>query len=473
MKRYAFFGLAMIMACGGLVAYVMAQQAAPTNPKSILPKAYALISSGQPDAARELLATITEADPDFTASKHYEALTLAAKDRLTFLKAMEKLPTTLVALPPEVEIELTAHHIEALSFYRKFEELLPKAMTFLEQHAEAPDAAEVREHLLVGLFERGLKKIFEAGRLTDETKFKERWTEGRANLEQFLTLAAAFPATNYTVLPDRKLRDDLCKARIILGDEAAALKELAGQDVVEREKLSLLRVLLYPKIQPNQAALNLQRMTDFLKEYPQSRHRMKVEFEMANVALLEGERLANEARSNPDAKAAAVPRAAATPYLELAQGLFPRIAEDQEAGIGATELHEARIRMMRVFFAQEDWVNLSERARQLLAADPDEKERLVILLYHGYGLTLEGKFPAAAQVLDETLAIGFRGTPSYDGLLVSAAGWRFRVARQSGDEAAARRVVELVRNSNCYGSRKRTFLEKFEPMLKQAAPVVK
>lgn len=476
MKRNAFFGLAIILSFGGLVAYVVAQQtnrAAP--PESKLTQAYALISLGQPQAARELLATIAEADPDFTASKHYQALALAAaKDRLGFLKALEKLPPTPVALPQEVATELAAHHIEALSFYRQFEELLPKAVTFLEQHGEGAEAPAVREHLLAGLFERGLKKSFEAGKLKDE-KFQQRWTEGRANLEQFLALAAAFPAINYTVLPKRNLRDDLWKARVILGDEMLAETETIAQNTVEREKFSLLRALLYPKIQPKQADANLQRMSNFLAQFPESQSRTRVEFEMANVALLEGERFAYEAEGVDRAgevDTAATKRTSAAQYLELAEGLFPRVAESKDAGMDGTEMREARVRMMRVFYAKMDWTNLSERAAQLLVELPDEKDQLVIKLYLGAGLTRAGKLSEAARILDETLAIGFRGTPSYDGLLVSAAGWRFRVARQSGDEAGARRVVELVRDSNCYGSRKRFFMEKFEPMLAQQPPPV-
>ncbi len=473
MKRNAFFGLALIMACGGLVAYVLAQQAAPAHPESKLSLAETLIQAGQPEAARELLATIPANDPEYAAGKHYDALALATtQDRLGFLNAMEKLPALPANVSPAVALELTVRHIEALSFYRKFEELLPKALTFQEQHADAPDAAAVREHLLAGLFERGLKKTFEAGKLKDE-KFQQRWTEGRANLEQFLALAAAFPVTNYTVLPKRNLRDDLWRARVILGDEATALAEITAQNAAEREKFSLLRVLLYPKIQPNYADLNLHRMSNFLAQFPESRSRVKVEFEMANVALLEGERLVSKARLTPDAKTAAVPRAAAVTYLELAQGLFPRVVEDKEAGIGATELREARVRMLRVFYAQDDWASLSERAAQLLADAPEEKEWLVIKLYAAAGLARERKLTEAASAFDEVLAIGFRGTPSYDGLLISAARWRIRVARQSGDDAAARRVVEQVRNADCYGSIKRTFLEKFGSITAQAAPVSK
>lgn len=186
MKRNAFFFLAIILVCGGLVAYVVAQQAAPANPETKLTQAYALINSGEPQAAQELLATIAETDPDFAAAKHYKALTLAvAKDRLGFLKSLEKLPTTPVRLPREVETDLAAHRIEALFFYRNFEEMLPRALAFQEENADSPHADAVREYLLAGLFERGLKKTFEAGKLKDE-KFQQRWTEGRANLEQFL-----------------------------------------------------------------------------------------------------------------------------------------------------------------------------------------------------------------------------------------------------------------------------------------------
>ncbi len=454
--------------------YSLAQTASPQNAVSKLERAKALLHVGKPDEARTVLATIMAGEPDFEPAKFYEAFARSeAGDRLGFLNALEKLAPHSNNIPPELEVDLTVRQIEALSFYRKFEELLPKALAFQEQHADSPDAPAMREYLLAGLFERGQKKTFEAGKLKEEEKFQQRWKEGRENLEQFLALAAAFPQTNYTVLPKRNLRDDLWRARVILGDEATALAEITAQNAAEREKFSLLRVLLYPKIQPNHTDLNLYRMSNFLAQFPESKSRTRVEFEMANVALFEGERLMTEARQAGHGDTAAAIRVAAGPYLELAQGLFPRVVEDKAAGIGATELREARVRILRVFYAQGNWANLSERAAELLAESPDEKEWLVIKLYAAAGLARERKLPEAASAFEEVLAIGFRNTPSYDGLLISAARWRIRVAQQTGDGDTIRRVVELVQNSGCYGSIKRTFLEKFGPLVAQPDSVTR
>lgn len=474
MKRIVSLGLVVGGLAGLFWVYSLAQTAGPQNIVSKLERAKALLHAGKPDEARAVLVTITAGEPDFEPAKFYEAFARSeANDRLGFLNALEKLAPQSSNIPSELEMELTVRQIEALSFYRNFEKMLPKALTFVEQHADSPDAPAMREHLLAGLFERGQKKTFEAGKLKEEEKFQQRWKEGRENLEQFLALAAAFPQTNYTVLPKRNLQDDLWKARVILGDEAAAMAEITVQNAAEREKFSLLRVLLYPKIQPTYADLNLHRMSNFLAQFPESKSRMRVEFEMANVALLEGERLVSEARQAGPGDTATATRAAAGPYLELAQGLFPRVVEDKEAGIGTTELREARVRMLRVFYAQGNWPSLSERAAQLLADSPDEKEWLVIKLYAAAGLARERKLTEAAHAFEEVLAIGFRNTPSYDGLLISAARWRIRVAQQSGDEAAIRRMVELVQNSTCYGSIKRTFLEKFGPLVAKPTPITK
>jgi hypothetical protein len=272
------------------------------------------------------------------------------------------------------------------------------------------------------------------------------------------------------VLPKRSLRYDLWAARIILGDGTAALEEIPGQDAASREKFSLLRALLYPKIQPGNAGENLQRMSDFLEEFPESRSRPRMEFEMADVALCEGERLAQQAEAASragDAETATAKRDSAAPYLNRAHELFSRVDEDQEAGIVEADVRESRVGMLRVFFAQEDWPSLAKWKDQLIANSPGEKGRLVAKLYYGVGLVRQGKLTEAAGELDEVLAIGFRNTPSYDGLLVSAAEWRIHVARLTGDEASARRVAQQVQSSDCVNSLKRTFLKQFGILIAQ------
>ncbi len=142
---------------GGLIAYVMAQQ--PTTDSSAaedrIQQAQLLIREGKPLEARTVLATIPETAPEFPIAKHYDALAQhEAKDRLGFLKAMEKLPAAS-GIPAELNSDLTARQIEALLFYRNFEELLPKARAFPSQYPVAAQSATVRDYLLAALFDRG------------------------------------------------------------------------------------------------------------------------------------------------------------------------------------------------------------------------------------------------------------------------------------------------------------------------------
>lgn len=90
---------------------------------------------------------------------------------------------------------------------------------------------------------------------------------------------------------------------------------------------------------------------------------------------------------------------------------------------------------------------------------------MAIKLYDAAGLACQSKLTEAATELDELLAIGFKNHPSYDGLLISAAEWRIRVAKKAGDEAVISRVFEMVQNSDCYGSLKRTFEKQFGTLL--------
>jgi len=439
-----------------------------------LAEAIALYNAGKSAEAQALLVTLPKDDPDFAAAERYRALCLHdLKDYHGFMKAIESADIRAAVVPPGIVEKLAFNQIDCLFFFRKFEDIFPAIQSFQNSHPDSVHLGAVTEYKLAALFERGLKKTLEACRLKDETQFNRRWSEGKANLQQFLSLTHTSSLTGYTILTNRSLREDVWAARFILGDGPTVLEELPGQDVASREKFGLLRILLYPKLQPDHPDENLRRMEDFLKDFPESRSRPKVKFEMANIALIEGERLVSEARRTPDAEAAAAMKTSAASYLNTAWAIFNGVAEDKEAGIGAGEMRESREGLLRIFYAKGDWENLSAWAAQLLSNSPEEKEWLVIKLYFGAGLVRQQKLSEAAKVFDEVLSIGFRNTPSYDGLLVAAAGWRISVAKQSGDETTVRQTVDLVQSSNCEDSIKRTFMKKFGTLAIQPNPASK
>jgi len=168
-------------------------------------------------------------------------------------------------------------------------------------------------------------------------------------------------------------------------------------------------------------------------------------------------------------------RSEAAPYLIKAQGLFSGVAEDKTSGISELDVQESRVGLLRIYYAQKDWASLSTLSSQMVTnlTPGGKKDWLVTKLYDAAGLSCQMRLTEAASELDELLAFGFKNNPSYDGILVSAAEWRIRVAMQAGDVAMARQVAQLVQNSACYNSIKRTFVNQFGTLLAQPGPISK
>jgi hypothetical protein len=253
-----------------------------------------------------------------------------AKDYNGLIKALEKVDVQAAAVPPQMREDLAWARIDGLFFYRKFEEIFSAIETFRKEHPASAHRGAVTECEMAARFERGLKMTLEAVKFQN-TQSDERRAEGVADLGRFLSLAATRSADNYTVLSKRDLRQELWTARVILGEEQAALKKIPAEDASGREELRLLRVHLYPKIRPDQAEANLQRMRDFLEDFPKSPARPRVEIDMAGVALNEGIRLVNFV-GDP---------VKATPYFDLARGIFNRIIDGELAGLPTADVAEA------------------------------------------------------------------------------------------------------------------------------------
>jgi len=246
------------------------------------------------------------------------------------------------------------------------------------------------------------------------------------------------------------------QAHTALGNEAGIMQSLTPAD---KEVAALQNLQLHCKLQPRAVNDHLQRMTNFLNEFPNSKYHPRVRYELGEAVLDEAWRLTFEDRK----------RSNAAPYLEIAQNLLSGVvAVDKEAGVAEADVLEARSGIMRIYYARRDYVTLAGWTANIITnSPPGGKKWLSAKLYGAVGLIHQGKHAEAAAELDEILATGFKGNPSYDGPLVSAAGWRIRVANHTGDEATARRVAQQVVNSECYNSFKRTFVKKFGTLFLQ------
>lgn len=443
-----------LLACGLVVLATVHAPAGDSNTK--LDEAVGLMNNHRPKEARAVLATVDKADPVFATAKGLDAL--YQLDKKQFYDRMRTQELATAEWPEAVREDLDFKNIDTLLFYRKFEELLPKIGEFSDLHAGSPRAEMMVEYQLAALYERGMKNLRDAtftraGKGKDDAaNTAERMQAGQDNLEQFLKLAAEGDRNNYQTLTNRDLAAEVVKAMTALGGEKEALNQVP---VAEREDMALALVQLHNKIDADAAGANLQRMTNFLNDFPESKYRPRVLYEMADFALKEAQRFAFKERD--PVKAA--------PYLEMAHNVFSHVVEDKKAGVLASDVQEAREKMLMVYLQEEDYTTLSRWAAQLVTNTPvGSRMWLAAKLYDAYGLVYQKKFGEAAVELDEILATGFKGIPTSDGLLVSAAQWRMQVARHTKDEATMSRIAEQVQNSNCYTSLKRTFMSDYKKL---------
>jgi len=473
MKPKLIVRLGALLAVGALAVYVLAQPGAP-DATSQLDDAVALLALGKPQEAKALLATIDAGDPAYEAAKRYSALcSYELKDYLGFLKAVESFEVSAPVVPAEIREELGYARIDALFRYRKFEDIFPKIQAFRTAHPDSARLDAVTEYQLAALYERGMKKTLEAVKTQDTNRFNARWTEGRANLEEFLLLAASFPATNYSLFPKRNFKEDLWVARMTLGGGEAALEEIPMQDAAAREKFSLLRAQLYPKIQPEQIDQNLQRLADFINQFPASKSRPRIEYDMVRLRFRAGEQLCKEALAAEqagEAKIAADKRAAARRYFELARPGQSRAVVDKAAGVEASDICDLREDLLRSYYWERDYATLAaQAASQVATATPGDLDWARGKVFHGIALSSQTppKLSEAAAVLDEVLALGFNNDSEHNEAVIAAAKWRSYVAFTSGDKAEAEEIVEWVQGGNCAKHLKADFLKVYNSVAEQ------
>jgi hypothetical protein len=359
-------------------------------------------------------------------------------------------------LPDSVKAEREIKECERLLHQRIFLEVLSKLADFPERHPDSKQLWTAVEYRMAALYERGIKELSDVVFSKDDASAAKRRVDGQNYLTEFLNLAAVLNRTNYASLPTRNLKDDMVQAHTALGNEAPIMQSLSAAD---KEEAALRNLQLLCKLQPRALEEHLQRMTNFLNDFPNSKYHQRVRYDLGEAVLDEAWRLIYRGGE----------RGKAEPYLEIAHSLLSGVAAvDKEAGVAEADVLEARSGIMRVYYAKGDYVTLAGWTAHIITnSPPGSKKWLSAKLYAAAGMVNQGKHAEAAVELDEILATGFKGNPSYDGPLVSAARWRIHVARHTGDEATAQRVAQLVQSSECYGSLKRTFVKKFGDLLMQ------
>lgn len=467
MKRKSILAFSFALAFTAVAAYVFAQQIEPAENSDKLAEAIELINDGKPHQARGVITKIPASDPSHGEAQFYDALALhETQDKLGFLKKLDSLKTNEAIISVQLNEELAVRELDALFHYRKFDEVLNNAQAFKQTNPNSPQLQIVEEHCLAALFERGMKKTTEACSTKDEVQFNKRWAEGKSNLEQFLVLASSFKDTNYTVIKKHTLSEDIRVARLTLGDEKAVLEEVPIQDLVEREKVGLLRVRLYQKLQSENVDRNLGMMKDFIRDFPESKSRKRMEFDMANISFPSGKQMCLEAEALEqagDSTGAASRRESASKYFELQRSLQNQTA-DKSAGVDATEIFDLRGDLLYGYFLEKNFAELSNLIAAMLAGSTTNDATWAMAKVYE-GIALQSQTPPntkeAIIIFDQILKLEFTNKPDRDYYLIQAARWRSNIAVASGDKTKAEEIVSWVQAGNCAKDLKGNFLAEY------------
>jgi hypothetical protein len=446
------------------VSLLLAQQLIGTGTSVKLSDAVQLIDQKKYAEAKQLITAIAPGDAEYAAAQCYKLICLyELKDHVGYLTNYDAALVNSAPVSAALKEGINYRQAQVLFQCRRFDQLLAQANQFEAAYPNSTRRAAVAELGKATLFERGMKKTLEACQSQDPAVFQKRWQEGKANLEAFV--AATRNASAYVTLTNRSLREEVWRARLTLGEEQAVLAETA--DATDRERVLFLRVQLFAKLQPEKPEQNLQRMKDYLREFPNAKQARRVQFDAASLSYQLGKQLmqaAAEAEVAGDLKGGQSKRTQARRHFETLRAAQAVAIEDRSNGIAATDVRDLHEDTLCSYALDQDYATVSERASVLVAnASPGQIEWLMGKEYQA--IVQLHQDPAAAERVaaqfDELLKLGFNGQTENDRLMLTAAQWRATLALRASDLAAVRRVIEQVRQGPCVKNFKEQFLNEY------------
>jgi hypothetical protein len=449
--------------------YVVAQSLVGQRQADKLTTAIAVLSEGKLEQAKELLSRIGPGDPAYPAAQRYLALCLhEAGDWRGFLKLTEQMDLTAPVVPAEIREELAFRQIDALFRARKFEEIFGRIEAFQQRYPGSGHLAAVTEYRLASLFERGMKKAYEGAALTDPTKSAARWAEAQPNLAEFLAIARG--KSGYTVLPKRNLEEEVWAARLALGEEAAWFAEVPSSDSARRERLSLVRLYVCKKLYPDQGDRLIELMRGFVREFPESTNRPKVEYDLADLSFEMAEKLwlqlCNSVHTNNGP--ASDKWDAIRAYHALGREVAGRLLRNKGAGLEPQDRLHLWQDYLLSYYIQADYDGFAAGTAVLLAeSEPGSLGWLMAKVNEAVVLACNepSRSREAGELFDQIMSLGFRDKPAWDQWITCAAKWRVYLALREGNRTEAEATAGWVRTSNCSKTLKQDFMNVYRSLI--------
>jgi hypothetical protein len=471
----ACLGVGLSLVLGGLSITMLAQRSSAAAAPDQLSAGIAIYQQGEFRLAQAVFAQISPSDPAYGVAQAYDALcryelcrAARTNDYQWFLNALESPVLASAGLAPELREDLAFKEVDALYQSGQFEGRpgFTKVSAFLQAYPASSHTAAMREYELAAGLDRGMAHVYRAS-TTDPANFRRSWSNAVEHLELFLSHLRAFPGTEYSILRDRSLAEDLQVALAVLGQEPAALAEIPIRAPDRRERCGLVRVGLHLRLNPTAWEQNLQMLADYqaeLQTFPASDRRPRVEYDLARLALPIGEQLCNEnAGAVPaEAQIAEAKHAAASRYFEAVRAAQRHAAQAQWAGIQSGERAWLRQVSFATYYYEHDYAGMSAAAEAEMAQSaPGAVEWMRAKVFSGIALYRQAPAQpdAAATALEEVLAFGFRNQREHDLMILEAVVWRMQLALLADDHAKVRTLFDWVNQGPCEAPIKAAFLQ--------------
>jgi hypothetical protein len=441
---------------GWLFAVALACGLAATARAGTMDDAVALYNAGKYQQARELCITVAKQASDYPLAEYYNALCLyELKDYKKFLRKVESVETNKLAIDAKQKEHLASKYIDAAYRARRFDLVLPRIEAFWKDYPGSPHTGELLEYKIAALFEWGQKKAYEAGILKDEAQAQKRRDEAKASLQGFLAQALLLEDDRYRIVDNRNLEQDIFAARVMLGDEQAAVAELPLLGAEDQEKYSRLRIALHNRNSAGDIGNNIQMMEDFIWRFPNSISIPRMRFDLASLNFQRGADLCDAAaqlENSGDQQAAAQKLAGAKPSFARMRQLYDKIDVDETNGIKRSDFLDLQKDFLLSFVLEENFDGLFQATNAMIAKYPaGDLSWAVAKLYEGIGLMkqIPPNLGKAAAAFDAVMSIGLCNQVEHDKLYVRAVYWRFFMAHADGDNARADALLRSVLNGNC------------------------
>lgn len=482
------FSVVLTLAFATVTIRVLAQQSAAAPTTEALEIAVALYEQGEYRQAQSFFSAIETNSPDYAAALAYDALCRyeicradATNGYRWFLDTLKSPVLQQAELPTALREVLTFDQIDARYQSRPFgfAEIIPLAASFRQDHPTSPRLGAVSEYELAAWFERGMQRLYSAS--TDEPKrFYKTWTNGVAHLDQFLSLARASRMTDYAVLNDRSLIEDLQIATAMLNGNPSALTNMVIRDPASRERYTLMLLGLHQKLRPEEWEQNLQAVADFAAQVnamPASRERARMKRQLARFGFRTGERFCFEAAGTPPTNRQTITakRAVASRYFQSARAVQGQMAKRDWSDTSPTDTALLWADLFNSYYFERDYAGLmAATTAQLTNSAPGKPKWLATKIYQGVALYHQNppQPDAAAAAFDEVMSYGLdasRKRATQDHLLLFAARWRIRLALKADDPATALNIVQWAEQANGDAELKEKFLNDHRWVAKWAA----